>query len=378
MTTRTREYRWGSATFGGFYRKVQNGTNGRETDNPYSVTIDSEIYRPYQVEKLSSSECGWSSYVSEESFIGIMGGALVPPAPDIDDSILLSKLDRRANKQAIDVGVFVGEGKESLQMIRSGVKTLSTLYTAIRRFDVRGIQRTLSLSRGNMGEFLDALSTGWLAWNFGVKPILSDMHAAGETLARLVSNEPSKTSIRAKVVERSPVYARNQHIGYRESGKQVIVRYIESELASLAYELGVHRNQLFSLAWELVPLSFVVDSVVPIGSFLDNAAVQARFRQHASVTTTWDKTVWYGRVNHPCYKVITDGYHTYRGIKLQRTVGTGLDHLNSVPSLRFPASWFWAATDLSLLWQRFGTNSPGWVKFDTSVFNQPAKRRAIR
>jgi hypothetical protein len=365
------------------YRRYRNstGTNDRTRDNPYTATHENEVFTKFVCERVRSVECGFTvPYVVESGFTGFSGGFTIPALAEPDDSKLLQKLQGRTSHADFNLGIFLGEGRESLTTIRNGVKTLSSLYTAIRRYDVKAIKHTLSLTKGQLGEMLDGLSSGWLAWNFGVKPILSDMYAAGETLAALTTSVPYKTSIRANTRVRGTISAGSSGppCGWQEKGKQVIVHFEENDLTSLSYDLGVHRSQLLGLAWELVPLSFVVDSVVPIGTFLDNRVTQSRFSQAHVVQTTWHKKRATGTYVLPCWRVIERGVHKLSHTSLQRTIHAGLDHLNTVPKLKVPATWFWAATDLSLLWQRFGTDSSSWTKFRPEVFNSPAKRRLIR
>lgn len=115
--------------------------------------------------------------------------------------------------------------------------------------------------------FWRALSYG--SWTWGVLPFISDVKALLRTIANLgtrlsavkfeqkhlISLDYSTTSLRW--VGRATVY----HSG-------VIDYSFADQALVLLDRIGLHAD--LSVAWDLIPFSFVVDYILPIGDFLDS------------------------------------------------------------------------------------------------------------
>jgi len=122
------------------------------------------------------------------------------------------------------------------------------------------------------------ISNDFLAYSYGVRPLLGDIAGLGTTLAEYVTrHSPVKVNGHAKATFSSEV----EHNSYRGSvlfsaGKvittsEVRVKYgvafrVSDSLLRAAAKLGFTNPA--NVIWELVPFSFVVDWLLPIGDFL--------------------------------------------------------------------------------------------------------------
>jgi len=135
-------------------------------------------------------------------------------------------------------------------------------------------KRSLSASR--------TLAENWLELQYGWKPLLSDLHATMESLAKMnmanilpITTRSTAQGNEVKVSDLTLNTAGNAKTGivvehsiwiYRFGLRYVIDDHFKSFLAQSGFTNPVN------LIWELLPFSFVVDWFVPIGPFLETLA----------------------------------------------------------------------------------------------------------
>jgi hypothetical protein len=120
------------------------------------------------------------------------------------------------------------------------------------------------------------LANDYLAWKYGLKPLIGDLQGAAEHLAEYIQRmAPFKSNGHAK-----QSFTREQTISLGAGSYIVITRTAEirvkygtsfvvpSNLVRQAASLGFTNPK--NVIWELVPFSFVVDWFLPIGDFLSN------------------------------------------------------------------------------------------------------------
>lgn len=125
------------------------------------------------------------------------------------------------------------------------------------------------------------LAENWLELQYGWKPLLSDLRGSMETLAKFNLADYSVSSVRASATskeESRSVCAENQGGKIWPFGTKVYnldyqVRYVcryrvNSHLRSYLAQSGV--TNPINLLWEILPFSFVVDWIMPIGPWLES------------------------------------------------------------------------------------------------------------
>lgn len=151
-----------------------------------------------------------------------------------------------------------------------------------------------------------ASSSMWLEMQYGWKPLLSDVKSAAETLAYAM-DRPEARTIRLRDTYNRSGSIKDDEYRY-ESGPdrygQRHTYYKQTYITTVLYmpDLAVETLQKaellnpLSIAWELVPYSFVVDWFLPIGDWLNvlDATVGKSFQRGTSsvrvqeVTTLFD------------------------------------------------------------------------------------------
>jgi len=154
----------------------------------------------------------------------------------------------------------------------------------IRKLSFRDAQRLLK--QGLNPRFVAAgLSSGWLQWNYGFKPLIMSIQDTMKGYRRFSEKSLSRTgrgsrSFSAQWEGSRTTYwnpfgapdggARNVYYVTRDLQVDVRAGVVVSLPApkGLSLELGLGDNRTFELAWELIPYSFVADWFANIGDYI--------------------------------------------------------------------------------------------------------------
>lgn len=192
-----------------------------------------------------------------------------------DDTLKLQeKLISAIRAHDFDLGVAVAQGKLTVDLVTSNLRKLWMAFRYIKRGDPSSAARMLGASPPRRGYPPPLggsdLAGRWLEMQYGWLPLLSDCFNAAEAFAS-VADPPRKKILRVSRTKTStgtdltpfpsPVFKRESRS----------IQYEAYEALSAQRSLGLYDP--LSIAWELVPYSFVVDWFVPIGTYLDNLNV---------------------------------------------------------------------------------------------------------
>ncbi len=252
--------------------------------------------------------CKVSEIVNSGNVVIASPGSLlgVDGVPDASATSVLSVLNGRLARQFYaraksaqsSIGVSIAEAPRTINLIADRAKRIALAMKALKRFDVRTafsllkIKRPIdqaklerkarSLRRRKRASSKWAAKT-WLEVQYGWKPLLSEVYDAAEDLASRQRKVPSDIYISVSGKERqrvttflggSPSYI-NQSLKKVRDGSYVEVRSriqcnfrVVDNQKRTANGLGL--TNVASLAWEMLPWSFVVDWFVPVGDFLNS------------------------------------------------------------------------------------------------------------
>lgn len=182
---------------------------------------------------------------------------------------------RNAMYSQASVGTALAEYSQSLAMISQRGKQLLDAARSLRRGDISGLLKGLQLqpSLANTKRFQKSKTFGktWLEFHFGWEPLIKDIYDAS-----VVISSPINT-VWAKGKGSEPINLISQggnptSLWQKEifSGDVRSVQMCSGSITNpnlhLAEQMGLV-NPL-SIAWELVPFSFVVDWYVNVGDYL--------------------------------------------------------------------------------------------------------------
>jgi len=198
----------------------------------------------------------------------------------VNESVLINDVLDRAKQLKADLLLDVVEANQIWPSIRDLATSLPQM--ALNWRDIRKVVKTAS--------------NGYLAWKFGVSPILSDMMAVQRYMPRMkadILRHAKGDSIRVSRVAEFPiVFSPPAHVPFIMNGYDVTGDYYWGTVVKppqLRYVLVVKPNMKYmtsffqkadsfmsrfatspaSLAWEKIPFSFVVDWFVDLRSVLN-------------------------------------------------------------------------------------------------------------
>lgn len=175
------------------------------------------------------------------------------------------------NKVANDFpnfGIMIGEGKETLntmqQLLLKGIR----LVKALKKLDTRRLKKELEIDP-------KSLSSAWLTFIYGVAPVIGDIDDINTLISRQAADY--RTYTRAPFATKNETYVVGSLTSTFQSILNIVTRYthkfgviMDGEL-SLFQALG--KGNLLnpaSVAYDIIPFSFMVDWLYDLGSFLAN------------------------------------------------------------------------------------------------------------
>lgn len=357
-----------------FYRrKSWSGSNSPLfpdvlTENPYSLTV----YTRY------SPVLGWyyvDSY-GDRAFDGTGKGRELGYGDLSDDAFFMSdndvinaqnKLIAKVKGHSFNAAVSFAEGKETYEMISSNCIDVFRAYRSLRRGKPKQAIGFLVEGNKRMGRhwryrirssfYTKSLAERWLSLRYGWTPLLNDIHEGLKLIeAHSKKQESSPVVIRVSAkAERSATQDRPWFPGWTQINQntlRVTAKIKQKFLTSYPTlaEAGVLDPEL--VAWELLPLSFVADWFLPVGSYLEARAALPRVEAQY-IITKMVRAKWAGYSNStaiPGYRIYGNTAAYTESFKLNRTIASSWPV--PTPSFQNPFLGPWKhAVDAVALWR---------------------------
>jgi len=171
------------------------------------------------------------------------------------------------------LAVNFAEKDEALKMLASTLRGLRTPVKTFAKSMHEHLKRVKSGRESALRRPIRECTQGWLAFHFGMAPLMEDLYATAEILAKPPSTAP--------VTLRSS----KSHTDRLDGGSSGSYSWRTTGQISMSCKMGatfeiespnlVKLNQLgllnpASVAWELVPYSFVVDWFYPVGALINS------------------------------------------------------------------------------------------------------------
>lgn len=204
-----------------------------------------------------------------------------------DQIRLIKKLGEKVRGSEFNAGVFLAETNEALGLIGDSAIRIAKSIHHLRRGDFAGSARSLleRTSRkpikpySEMRPFkptAERLSSHWLELQYGWLPLLEETYTGAQYVAHQLS-VPLKKKYKASI--RVEQRHRRSYVGgltpYPIYGDSVLThtRWLTAVFTEKAPTLeSMVPLDPATVAWELLPYSFVLDWFIPIGSFLEARA----------------------------------------------------------------------------------------------------------
>lgn len=265
--------------------------------------------------------------------------------------------------ERVNLGVAWGERKRTAQLLGDTAIRLAQSILALKKGQFKTAARHLGLATPPRRPRGANFPQEWLALQYGWKPFLSDVYGSVEALKkrqpsdwRITGEGRAKIRLTPSSITDGGVTKTIASANLSVSARCRIDAVPQNDVLVSFNQVGVLNPLL--VAWELAPVSFVVDWALPIGDYLNSLDAMVGMSQTDSYTCTsvlgrgsWDVTISRGDSPPESYKEIeASASGSKRMVVLNRSVsqGAGMPH---PPGLKNPASLGHMANGLALLSQ---------------------------
>lgn len=329
-----------------------NGGNLIVVDNP-SETFYREYAGPIQyiypvlglptpsLPPTSSAALLVSSYSSEISAL---------------EDVAIRKLYSSIKNQPADLGTDFAEARQTIQLFAEASDRLAKFLLHLKKLNFTGAIRDI-LPRNKKD-----LANDFLAYRYGVSPLVQDIYG----IAQEISSRIDGTFRRVASGRARDIIVRDtgSSTSFDSSDAEITVKYscsfgVDSELLSMLERLGLTNPA--NVAWELVPFSFVVDWLLPIGPFLQTLTTKDHLdvkQIHRTVKVLQNRTIG-GSIQIGDTPFLVSDYawtYSHSTMHLERRVLSSLPDM-PLPALKNPFSVGHAANFTALAIQRLSSRS---------------------
>lgn len=323
---------------GSGFRKTWSGSDGRLETGPNGKPR--MRWNNYTVVKASrrrtSSLWSWTATNGTTgTSVGANNGynAGIPPDYGRLEFTAQSRLTEALRDHSFNLAVNAAQSRQLVDMVVSNLSKLARSMRALKRGDFATAARQLGASPRTTRLKPSDISGRWLELQYGWLPALSDTHEAAKAY-EVITKEARRFTVRSSAKRRLelPCQVDGASLSTEIWQQRVSYRYELLEQLSAARSLGL--LDPLSVAWEILPYSFVIDWFIPIGGYLDNLSILPTLsgrwmKTRSSVVSDGQPLRWnlplpgfyFGGIH--CAKVQYLGVDVKRAVNSDRFASTG-------------------------------------------------------
>lgn len=196
---------------------------------------------------------------------------------------IVNKLLSNMSQNKVNVAQFIAERRQTASLVASTALRLYQAINNLKRGNLVGVSHSLlgSGPKSRVQRAVGGIPEQWLALQYGWKPLLQDVYGSCEELANLAAGvQPDVIEVSASasttIDDCSFVTGGDggwiPPVEWKSSGGSVHGHGSIVSTVSVDFINGASRTGIINpvtLAWELLPWSFVVDWFLPVGNFLE-------------------------------------------------------------------------------------------------------------
>ena len=266
-----------------------------------AASTDAQLRMDAPLTYVSGANTIHSSVCSEVGYVGY-GGETLPYRKDI----VRNKLMARARDSAVNLANTLGEYRQCANMFASACKSFSGLIGVLHSRNPWVIKRYLF--SGSTTGFGKIVSKRILEFQYGVKPLISDINGSILALKKRSLEKPIFIRVSAKTTDeyKSILQRRDPVPPYWWNGEALRTEFVRTTKgwAIVTLNRDVLNRSLgqfgftnpLALAWELTAFSFVLDWFFNVGEFLASLDNCLYFEDSTCQISTSDKYLRVGNV----------------------------------------------------------------------------------
>lgn len=230
----------------------------------------------------------YSTYLSTElTGPSSMGFPWSDGAASNCESESITKALLRLNEEKVQIGTALAEAKQTLDMLAGATLTAGRALLAFKHGE---FSRGFSIITGkNSPSFRREQANRWLQFQYGWKPLASDVYGAYNALIEDVA-KPLLISASARSHHEWEGRAYDADAGFKILARTKLTGRLIDPYAQMMQSWGLI-NPL-SVAWEVVPWSFAIDWFIPVGNTLAALTASAGLGYESGFTTFRGQGQW--------------------------------------------------------------------------------------
>lgn len=176
----------------------------------------------------------------------------------------------------VDLGTALAESVQTFKLVAGSAEALFRSMIDFKRGHWDRIPSHLGLD-GHGNSPSKKFADEFLKWKFGVVPIISDIYGGVELLKQKLV--PAQIIHAKKIIRDDKDYKEYSNSGCVGSGSHksnyTVKIWGRLSEASLRFANQANLTDPLTVAWEIVPWSFVIDWAIPVGNVLEGAKASA-------------------------------------------------------------------------------------------------------
>lgn len=185
---------------------------------------------------------------------------------------LLNRLQSRIQEGQVDLLTAAAERKDSIQMIGDRINSMTDLLVS-HRANMSKLEKAIKRAKKpkKVKRLMSLIASLRLEFSFGWAPLASDLYALGNEIMPPIFYADVRATVRGdqNFLTTSFGYKGGYAGTVKLTGK--IGLQMRDPFTSSAAQLGLTNPA--ATAWELVPWSFAIDWILPIGDYLRQASM---------------------------------------------------------------------------------------------------------
>ena len=221
---------------------------------------------------------------------GVHFGDLAVPWPDseIDNITQMAKTEcmNKLSEGKVNLGQMIAESRQIAETLADASVGLIEPIRDIKRGRIDLVPKHLGLVRRK--------ASGWyLQWQYGWKPLCSDLYGIHQALTGNLSKPHILSATRSVTCSSSGKYSQyGIDATYKTNNRVTCKVWATVSQAKLAQAASYGLVNPLSLSWEVIPYSFVLDWFTPIGNTLQSLSATAGLDfKDGCISTTREGTV---------------------------------------------------------------------------------------
>lgn len=245
----------------GYGRDCVSLTYGAFSDYTENASASSMYYR----------RVGGTMTSTPLSIANLTGGSLLG---SIDQTNLNNRVATQSlgklNEGSVNLGANILQARQTVNDLSELTSTALRLYRGFRTANLTLVKEAL-LNGNRMSR---ALAERYLLWIYGIKPLLGDIYSTHELLTKQIVTEQlfrvrSAGSISNGRNFRANTVPQASQCTQIEQLKAAITLWFRLKSSTLVTISKFGLTNPLAVAWEVLPWSFVIDWLVPVGSTLE-------------------------------------------------------------------------------------------------------------